>query len=969
MTAPAVRLATYRLQFNADFRFDDARQIVAYLHELGISHVYASPYLKARAGSTHGYDIVDHNALNPEIGDRASFDDLVAELHRHDMGQILDIVPNHMAVGGNDNAWWLDVLEHGEASAYAAWFDIDWHPVKQVLQDKVLLPFLGDHYGTVLERGELHLRLDCTAGALSVHYYDHLFPLDPRTYPQVLRASADEPPRNGLSDEASAALDALIERFRALPRHTEVAPGRRRQRREEAARCKRDLAELCRASSEIADFLRRNVGRFNGTPGESASFDLLHRVLETQPYRLAYWKVASDEINYRRFFDINELAGLRMEDRDAFAATHRLIGQMLERGQIDGVRVDHVDGLYDPLRYCTDLQRLARDARPASGTDEQRPLYLLVEKVLGGHERLSAAWPVSGTTGYETAQLLNGLLVYPESERRLSRLYSRFTGHGNDFNELLYERKKLIIHSVLSSELTVLANLLSGIAQANRHTRDFTYHGLRDALAKVVACYPVYRSYVTAAGSSDEDRRDVQWAVAQAKKRSPVADLLTFDFIHQLLVLNDLQYNSPNLQRRIIQFIARFQQYTAPVMAKGMEDTAFYSYNRLVSLNDVGFDPRSFAVSTAAFHHENRLRLAHWPHAMVSTSTHDSKRGEDVRARINVLSEVPDEWRRHLGRWARINRSRKRLVDARPAPSRNDEYLLYQTLLGAWPLEPLDDAGLDAFRERIEGYMIKAVREAKTHTSWINPGEEYEQAVRHFVRALLRNPARSAFLADFLPFQNRVARYGLLNSLSQTALKLAAPGVPDIYQGNELWAFNLVDPDNRRPVDYNRRSELLQGLGERSQDDGPTELARELLEHIEDGRAKLYLTWKTLRLRRRHPTLFSEGDYLPLTPRGPRADHICAFARRHHSTTVIVAVSRWFARLMRDDPGIPLGRPRWEATRLELGEAATTDRYRNLLTDETLQAEQHGNGPQLAAADLFASFPVALLASDRPPHS
>ncbi|MGD2073832.1 MAG: malto-oligosyltrehalose synthase [Gammaproteobacteria bacterium] len=963
MTAPAVPVATYRLQLNADFRFDDARRIVPYLHELGISHVYASPYLKARAGSMHGYDIVDHNALNPEIGDQTRFDQLVAELHRHDMGQILDIVPNHMAVGGSDNAWWLDVLEHGEASAYAPYFDIDWHPVKQALQNKVLLPFLGDHYGTVLERGELRLRLDCAAGALSVHYYDHLFPLDPCTYPQLLGAGGDAPSGNGPSGEAVAALDGLIEQFRALPRHTDAAPGRRRVRREDAARCKRGLADLCQTHPEIAAHLEHNVERFNGTPGEADSFDLLHRLLETQPYRLAYWKVASDEINYRRFFDINELAGLRMEDRDAFAATHRLIGDMLERGQIEGMRIDHVDGLYDPLRYCTDLQDLARDRRGAGETDEPRPVYLLVEKVLGGHERLPAAWPVAGTTGYETAQLLNGLLVYPESERRLSRLYTRFTGHGNDFNELLYERKKLIIHSVLSSELTVLANLLSGIAQADRHTRDFTYHGLRDALAKVVACYPVYRSYVTAAGSSDEDRRDVQWAVAQAKKRSPVADLLTFDFIHDLLILNDLQRHGPNLQHRIVQFIARFEQYTAPVMAKGMEDTAFYAYNRLVSLNDVGFDPRSFGVSTAAFHHENRLRLANWPHAMVSTSTHDSKRGEDVRARIDVLSEVPDDWRRHLARWSRINRSRKRLVDDRPAPSRNDEYLLYQTLLGAWPLEPLDDAGLGAFRERIEGYMIKAVREAKTHTSWINPGEEYEQAVRHFVRALLRNPGRSAFLADFLPFQKRMARYGLLNSLSQTLLKLTAPGVPDIYQGNELWAFNLVDPDNRRPVDYARRTALLETLRERYAEPTPA-LARGLLERIEDSRAKLYLTWQTLKLRQHHAAVFSEGDYLGLSVQGPRADHICAFARQHQGVTIVVAAARWFARLTHNEPDALPERRLWEGTAVALAETPAADGYRNLLTGETVPLQEQQDGPRLSAADLFASFPVALLSSE-----
>jgi (1->4)-alpha-D-glucan 1-alpha-D-glucosylmutase len=529
------------------------------------------------------------------------------------------------------------------------------------------------------------------------------------------------------------------------------------------------------------------------------------------------------------------------------------------------------------------------DADDHAGID----FYIIVEKILAGYEHLPDDWPVSGTTGYETAHLINGLYVYPGSESSLTRLYTRFTGRDADFDELLYERKKFVIHNTLSSELTVLANKLSVIAQSDRVTRDFTQHGLREAIAEIVACFPVYRTYITSARISEEDIRYVQWAVAQAKKRRTASDINIFDFIHQTLMLTRLHEYTANTRRKIIQFTLRFQQYTAPVMAKGMEDTSFYIYHRLVSLNDVGFDPRSFGISTNAFHEVNRQRQLEWPHTMVTTSTHDSKRGEDVRARINVLSEVADDWRMHLARWRRINRSRKRQLDGRRAPSRNDEYLLYQILVGSWPLETLDVDGLAAFRERIEAYMLKAVREAKMQTSWINPNEDYEEAVRHFVHVLLKDPERNAFLADFIPFQKRIARFGLLNSLSQTLLKLTVPGIPDIYQGNELWAFNLVDPDNRRPVDYLRRGDFLRNIIENNNNSNELyHFIQNFVEHIEDGVAKLYLIWKTLTLRRRLPRLFADGDYIGLAILGQQADHVCAFARRLEGQEIIVVTTR-----------------------------------------------------------------------------
>jgi (1->4)-alpha-D-glucan 1-alpha-D-glucosylmutase len=966
MKAPPGPCATYRLQFNRDFTFADATAIIPYLHQLGITHVYASPFLKARSGSPHGYDIVDHNALDPEIGDTRSFDAYVETLHRHQMGQLLDIVPNHMGVGGSDNAWWLDILEHGEASRYASYFDIDWHPVNPALRNKVLLPFLGDHYGTVLEQGELSLGYDADSGSFSVHYYEHLFPIDPRTYPQILAPGIDTlKQQSGYGDNAFSELSSLLADFKSLPRRTELSAKRRQQRRQGTAACKRRLAGLCRYRAAIHTLVRNNLARFNGTVGRPKSFDLLHHLLEAQAYRLAYWLVASDEINYRRFFDINELAGIRMESSEVFEATHRLIQQLITTGTINGLRVDHPDGLSDPYGYFCDLQNLICESGDSPVPDTGDSFYLLVEKILASHERLPADWPVAGSTGYETACLLNGLFVYPGSERHFERLYRRYTGDRTDFDELLYTSKKLIIRSALSSELTVLANLLIYIARSDRHTRDFTYQGLRYALGEVAARFPVYRTYITSRRISEEDRRYVHWAIAKAKKHTPAAEVAIFDFILDMLVLARLDEYSVNIQRRIIQFALRFQQYTAPVMAKGMEDTAFYVSNRLVSLNDVGFDPRVFAISSSAFHHGNRQRLADWPSAMVTTSTHDSKRGEDVRARINVLSELYDQWRTHLGRWSRINRGRKRLVNEELIPSRNDEYLLYQTLTGTWPGELLDAAGLDAFRQRIESYMLKAAKEAKVHTSWIHPDEEYEDALRHFVQTLLVDPEHNAFLADFLPFQKRIARFGMLNSLSQTLLKLTVPGVPDIYQGNELWAFNLVDPDNRRPVDYAYRQMTLQALMTATENDkNLPALLQELLNRIEAGHAKLYLTWKTLNLRRQLPLVFSNGQYLSLEPEGLKSEHICAFARRLGNRVVLVATTRWFARLAGDSDRLPLGSPVWDDTRVEVPEGVPARSYHNVLTGETVPAHPDEDKYRLKATDLFKHFPVALLTND-----
>jgi len=970
----AIPCATYRLQFHRDFTFTAADGLTPYLSRLGISHCYASPYLKARPGSRHGYDIVDHNSLNPEIGSVEDYARWVETLHRHRMGQILDIVPNHMAVG-SDNVWWLDVLENGPASFYAEFFDIDWLPLKSDLRDKVLLPVLGDHYGKVLEAGELRLAFESSDGVFHVRYYEHHFPIDPNTYPQILEQSLDRLESNlGAEHPRFLEYQSLVAAFRHLPRRNQLSLAQVGERHRDKEVHKKRLADLCAAVPEIGRHVEEAVALYNGTDETHERPDLLHQLLETQAYRVAYWRVAADEINYRRFFDINDLAGLRMENPQVFFATHRLISELVAQGKVNGLRIDHPDGLYNPVEYYHRLQAFVTEAigaeqgaaRKPDAAVGDRPLYVLVEKILAGYEHLSNDWPVHGTTGYEFANLVNGLFVYPTDERKLERLYQRFIGRSIDFDELLYERKKLIMRVALSSELHVLANKLNRISESEWHARDYTLTALHNALIEVVACFPVYRTYVTGEHVSHEDRRYVDWAVAQAIKRSPAGDISIYEFIRNVLLLEGLEERPESYRRALADFAMRFQQYTAPVMAKGLEDTSFYIYNRLVSLNEVGGDPRRFGLSIAAFHHANNERAQRWPYALLSTSTHDSKRSEDVRARINVLSELVEEWKTRLAAWSRFNRHKKRkLDDGTPVPGRNDEYLLYQTLIGAWPLEELDDNALMGFRERIQAYMLKAVREAKVHTSWINPNREYEEAVAQFVTALLSNPANNLFLSDFLPFQRRVSRFGQFNSLSQTLLKLTAPGVPDIYQGNELWDYSLVDPDNRRPVDYARREALLSEL--ESFDQKPNELparVRGLLDTLDDGRAKLYLIWRTLTQRRTQPLIFRNGTYQPLTVDGAKADQVCAFARLHERQAVIVVAPCWFAQLLSAGQALPLDTAVWDGHCLELPVETGIASYINVLTGERLEVEQRDDRPVLQLDRLLVHFPVALMRGD-----
>lgn len=870
--------ATYRLQLNQHFGFDDAAALVPYLASLGISHVYCSPYLRAHPGSTHGYDVVDHNAFNPEIGDREDFERFVKVLRAHDMGHIADIVPNHVGIG-SDNAWWMDVLQNGQASAYAGYFDIDWNA------GKLVIPVLGEPYGLALRRGDLQLRRD-PEWTFVIGYHEHAFPV--------------------AKQHAAYAAQVL----------------------------EADAAERA---------------------------DRLHELLELQAYRLAHWRVAADAINYRRFFDVNALAALRMESARVFAESHRLILELVRGRWIDGLRIDHIDGLFDPAGYLERLRAATTDGNGAH-------VHLWIEKITAAFERLPESWPVEGTTGYAFANLLNGLFVRAGTRRRMQRAYEKFLGSGVSWEQVVYESKSAILEAAFGSELRVLIQQLAAIAGADRDTRDFTVSSLGAAVREVIACFPVYRTYVVER-ASEADRRFIDWAIAQAKLRVSGVDEAVFEFL-RLLLLNELPTEDAELQQARRMFAMRFQQLTAPATAKGVEDTAMYRFNRLASLNEVGGDPGRFGVRVSAFHSELRQRQLRLPLELLATSTHDTKRSEDVRARINVLSEFPALWNRVVNRWRRMNRSRKRRVDGQWAPGPNQEYLLYQTLLGTWPMQSMDAAAWQIYKDRIQAYMLKAVREAKLRTSWANVRGEYESALHQFIDAVLDDSGRNLFITDMSAVLRPIGRLGLVNGLSQTVCKLTAPGVPDFYQGTELWDFSLVDPDNRRAVDYQQRATLLDELEKRGE---PTvELADSLVRTLEDGRAKLHVIRTILAFRRRHPGLFSAGDYVPAPTGGARQRNVCAFLRRvrRRGTTrtgaseADIATLTVFPRLCgRLGLTVPLSPGVWGDTMIEIPRRLASERWSSLLDGTTIETVAVGARRAIRIREALAHFPVAFLSN------
>lgn len=954
--------ATYRLQLNRDFDFNQATGLIPYLHELGISHCYASPLLQARPGSPHGYDIVAHDKLNPELGGQAEFQHLVQALKQRDMGLIMDVVINHMGVMGSDNPWWLDVLENGRASPFATFFDIDWYPLKDELRGKVLLPVLGDHYGNTLEKGDLKLAFDPLEGSFCLFYFEHRFPIDPREYPRILgHALPQLEERLDPKDPALLEFESLITAFGNLPSRYAFSPENIAERARDKALHKQHLAELHAANGDIAHYIDEVVRIFNGTEEKPADWMLMHELIDAQAYRPAYWRVAADEINYRRFFDINELAALRIEDPAVFDATHALLLELVASGKVEGLRIDHPDGLFDPQQYIQRLQQAMEKSRPGLGAKSP---YLILEKILAAHEHLRQDWDVHGTTGYDFANLCNHLFLDGPAAEALRAIHEKHTGQAPSPGQGLYECKKLIMRVGLASELNVLATALSRIAESDPHTRDFTLIALRRALEEVIASFPVYRTYIRDGQASAEDARYIEWAVSVAKKRSRAADTSVFDFLREVLLTSIAAGKPDNYRALILGFAMKFQQYTAPVMAKGMEDTFFYRHNRLISLNEVGGDPERFGLSVAAFHHANQERLRDWPHSLLAGTTHDSKLSEDVRARINVLSELPREWDKKVRRWRKLNQHKKAHVDDCPAPCANDEYRLYQVLIGAWPLEAMNGRERDTFSERITQYMLKAVREAKLHSSWVNPDQDYEAAVKRFVHLLLKPADQQHFLDDFLPFQHRVARLGMLNSLAQTLLRLTVPGVPDIYQGDEVWNFCLVDPDNRRPVDFDCRRALLQRLKALSEDaDERCEQLHRVLEKPEDGSPKLYLIHTLLTFRQQHAELFRRGEYIPLETAGPAAENLCVFARKHDGQIGISVVPRLCAELPLQADALLFSREAWTDTRIILPHSLAGIPFRNVLSGAPVKRQHDEQGDWLSPGEVLRHFPVALLGS------
>jgi (1->4)-alpha-D-glucan 1-alpha-D-glucosylmutase len=973
--------STYRLQVHGDFPLTAARDVVPYLQRLGIGAVYTSPYFAAEPGSRHGYDVHNHNEINPELGGADAHTAFTDAVRAAGLQHVVDFVPNHMGIGTATNPWWRDVLENGPRARSARFFDIDWNPVKRELKRKLLLPILGDQYGHVLERGELQLAF--RDGYLVLTYFDQSLPINPRQAPRVYRTGLTKLTQDlGASDPHLVEFLGITSALHNLPSHAESSSEAVDERYREVDVARERLQRLTNESPRIRTHIEDAIRELNGVPGRPESFDALHELLEEQAYRLAYWRTASHEINYRRFFDINGLAGLRVEDPQVFCAIHELLARLLGEGRVTGVRIDHPDGLFDPARYFDMLQDLAAGAWQISRGDGGRPLYVVAEKILSARERLPPGWGVHGTTGYNYLNQVNGLFVNTANARRMRRVYAKLTGWTQSFEDLLYDTKRLIMDTSMASELNVLAEMLNRISESNRKSRDFTLNSLRDVIVEVVACFPAYRTYVTEQGWSPEDRGVVEQAIVRARRRNPAMDPTIFDFFREVVLPRDPE-DTANMGARNrrgsgyppadaaetaarLRFAMKFQQYTGPLQAKGLEDTAFYRYNLLLSLNEVGGDPSRFGYSTRDFHELSLVRQRDWPYEMLATATHDTKVGEDVRTRIDVLSEMPDEWGREVSRWMRINRALRPIVDGEPAPDRNDEYRFYQAVLGMWPPDASDPGAVpEDLVPRLQAYMNKAVKEAKLHSSWINPNDAYEEAVSTFITRTLSGESGRKFLAAFLPFQQRVARSGMINSLAQVVVKIASPGVPDFYQGTDLWDFSLVDPDNRRPVDFTRRQAALdecEAVARLPAESRAPEIDR-LVARWTDGTIKMFVTAAALRCRRDAASLFLEGEYVPLDVESTVPAQVLAFARVHAEAGALIAVVPHLTLPLVDrDHPLPLG-DRWKTSRVLLPSAFGALTWRDVFTGAELKPVTTAEHAWLFIGQLFERLPAALLLS------
>lgn len=903
----------YRLQFNEDFTFKKALEILPYLKELGIEGVYCSPFYESV--HAHGYDVTNPNALNPVIGTMAEFELFCLKLKKMGFSLIIDVVPNHMGIKKGKNAWWQDVLENGPYSEYASFFDINWSPEKRELQDKVLLPILGDTYGAVLENQEI--RLHFHEGVFFFQFADFPLPVAPHTYPRILQPGSDELKKNSHFDE----FQQIIDLYKQFP----VTFQERTVKKEEA---RFRLQALCENEPEIRHFIQKRVAELNGKKRFHESFDDLDKLLELQFYRLSYWKVANHEINYRRFFNIHELAAISMEKQTVFEAHHKWILELLKDKKVLGFRIDHPDGLFDPVTYFRRLR-------------EKGCTYTIVEKILDRKEELPEDWEVEGTVGYEYLNILSGIFIRQDAEKAFTEIYENFVCERFNFDEIVYEAKRVFALFHMVSEVESLALLLDRLSEKNRRFRDFTRFDLTKALQEVIAFFPVYRTYIGPEGGvSKRDANYLKIAIEKAKQAAHHVDISIFDFLEKLLLLK-LKLKDEETQG-YRDFILRFQQLTGPIMAKGMEDTAFYIYNRLLSLNEVGGDPPHFGYSVEDLHRFNQRKKEKWPYGFLASSTHDTKRSEDVRMRLNVLSEIPQEWDLKLKKWEKINAKHRK----ENAPTRNTEYALYQLLLGAWPKEGLRHDKRDQFLNRLWEVLLKSLREGQIETSWLNPNTSYEENVKHFLSSILTFDKHNHFLSDFLPFQRKLDFLGGWNSLSMVGIKIADCGIAELYQGNETWHYCLVDPDNRRVIDYANNELLLKEIF-----DGK----RDLLH------AKLFIQWKALNFRKAHKDLFLEGEYTPLQISGKQKEHIVAFLRKTPEKTVIVIALRFFSTLLSDPLKWAIPPSLWEDTQIHVPSDYLGKEWIDLFTEKKVGIYPEVKHGIIKPEALFEHFPVTYL--------
>jgi (1->4)-alpha-D-glucan 1-alpha-D-glucosylmutase len=924
MLQPPSRIprATYRLQLNSDFPFDAARKLIPYLKQLGISELYASPIFQASAGSTHGYDVNDYNRISTDLGGRDALNRLSNALHQESLGLLVDFVPNHMGINGEYNHWWHHLLENGANSRYAAYFDIEWHPRLDRLYNRVLVPMLGDHYGTVLERGGMSLHYD--QGQFTLYCGTLKFPIRPGTYSLILN-QVDALLPSG--DARKAQLREWGEKFEGLPWDEIEA------REEQLKKLKQEFAVVVEKDQSLRQLLDTALKKINGIPGEPASFEILHDVLERQHYRLAHWKVGAHEVNYRRFFAVDTLIGLKMEDGDVFTATHALLAELVGTGIVTGIRLDHIDGLWNPVEYLERLRSLVGSRR------HRETIYTLVEKILAADEKLPEPWAVHGTTGYEFTASLNDLLLDRADEPAWTELYGKFTGNTETSLDETYDSKLFILQEMFPNALANLSVELDALIEPDWHWRDVSLHDLKTALRHLLACLPLYRTYrMLGKKMVASEKAAIVRAIEEGIRRNPCVDPQPIRFLGRILT-GDYPADDASAETKdgFARWVCKLQQVTGAIMAKSVEDTHFFRYVRLMGANEVGSHPSRFGQPVAAFHEANIQRQKETPFCLLTTSTHDTKMSEDARARLLALAELPEEWAAHLETWHNLNREARQEIEGRAAPDHREEYLLYQALLAAWPLGATHAD--DEFLQRMKAYLNKAQGEAKLNTAWTYPHEKWLAASASFIEAILRSPP---FLKSFLPFAQRVAHRGMIFSLTQTLLKITVPGVPDIYQGNEIWDFSLVDPDNRRAVDYDLREKLLTGLDNRSPSD--------LLKNWADGGIKMRIIQSLLRCRAENPELFQQGDYIPIELEGEKADHFVAFLRRLGSTELLVIAPR---RLGDDDLSLDSS---WKDTRVVLSKPA---RWKNLLTGAEIETSSDG----AMISNLLFDLPIAALLS------